>query len=76
MHPIGKSCTHGLLTKIEFVQMINDRLRDLLPTHKRENTIMLALVEAGLTLSFKSEEKWRKLTQRKRRHFLDREHKT
>jgi hypothetical protein len=29
MHPIGKSCTHGLLTKIGFVQMINDRLRNL-----------------------------------------------
>jgi hypothetical protein len=26
MHPIRKSCTHGLLTKIGFVQMINDRL--------------------------------------------------
>jgi hypothetical protein len=35
MHPIGKSCTHGLLTKIGFVQMINERLRNL-DMHNKE----------------------------------------
>ena len=50
-------------------------LRDLLPTPKRENTIMSAFVEAGLTsvlplLSFKSEEQVEKTDSEEEKSYL------